>query len=85
MNPNPFPRTVTLAYNLSRPSRVECVIFDASGRRIRELYAGSQKSGSQSLTWDRKDDQGRSINAGVYFARLTADNAVTQAKLVVLE
>jgi flagellar hook assembly protein FlgD len=70
---------------LSRPSRVECEIFDASGRRIRELYAGSQKSGSQSLTWDRKDDQGRAVNAGVYFARLTADNAATQAKLVVLE
>jgi len=76
---------VTLAYNLSRSSRVECVIFDASGRRIRDLYAGSQKSGSQSLTWDRKDDQGRSVNAGVYFARLTADNAATQAKLIVLE
>jgi len=76
---------VTLAYNLSRSSRVECEIFDASGRRIRDLYGGSQKSGSQSLTWDRKDDQGRSVNAGVYFARLTADNAATQAKLIVLE
>jgi flagellar hook assembly protein FlgD len=85
VNPNPFPKTVTLAYRLNRVTKVECAIFDASGRRIRSLFSGSQESGLQSLTWDRRDDQGRIVNAGIYFARLTADRTTTQAKLVVLE
>jgi flagellar hook assembly protein FlgD len=85
VNPNPFPQTVTLAYQLSRTSKVECEIFDASGRRIRTLYSGSQGAGVQNLTWDRRDDRGRIVNAGVYFARLSAGQATTQAKLVVLE
>jgi len=85
VNPNPFPKSVNLAYRLSNPSRIECEIFDASGRRIRNLYSGVQGSGIQALTWDRRDDQGRTVNAGVYFARLSAGQTTTQAKLVVLE
>jgi flagellar hook assembly protein FlgD len=85
VKPNPFPRTVNLTYRLDRASRVECEVFDASGRRIRTVYSGDQVSGLQSLTWDRRDDQGRIVNAGVYFARLSCGRSTIQAKLVVLE
>jgi flagellar hook assembly protein FlgD len=85
VHPNPFPRSVALAYRLNRKVQVDCAIFDASGRLIRNLYAGSQSAGEQTLAWDRRDGQGRIVNAGVYFVRLSADRQTTQVKLVVLE
>jgi flagellar hook assembly protein FlgD len=36
------------------------------------LVDGALVSGSHALTWDGRDDRGRSVASGVYFIRLDA-------------
>jgi hypothetical protein len=62
--PNPASASVRLDWSRSLV-RGEIAIFDAAGRRVRQTEA----RGSGWL-WDRRDDGGRVVPAGCYFARV---------------
>ena len=68
--PNPALSATTLRFSLSRDANVRLAVFDASGRRVRELISGVQPAGAHAIGWDFRDAQGGSIGAGIYFARL---------------
>ena len=51
------------------PARVR--IHDASGRLVRALDDPSRSRGGRALFWDGRDDAGRPVAAGLYFARVT--------------
>jgi hypothetical protein len=62
---NPVRGRARLSYELTRDSRVTCMVSDAAGRYVAELFNGSQAAGSHSLEWDAS-----AVNPGVYFAEL---------------
>jgi flagellar hook assembly protein FlgD len=82
--PNPFRTATTISYSLTVRTRVDCKVFDASGRIVTTLFSGIQDKGAQRLVWNRADDQGLRVNHGVYFVRITAEGLLVQSKLVVL-
>ena len=45
-------------------------VFDATGRRVRELARGEQGGGLRTIEWDGRDDSGRSVASGTYLMRL---------------
>ncbi len=73
--PNPFNPSTRLRYELVRPGRVEIDILDAAGRQRRHLLAASLPAGPGFVTWDGRDEAGRSLPSGVYLARLSLDGA----------
>jgi len=81
--PNPFVRKTDLRFSLDRTGEMELAVVDVAGRVVRRLDRGSREAGDHRVTWDGRDDAGRPLPAGVYFARLEA-NGVTQARKVVL-
>jgi flagellar hook capping protein FlgD len=84
-SPNPARESFTLRFALLREARVSLAIYDAAGRRVRELASGLRPEGEQSITWDRRDGAGHTVHAGLYFARLEADGSALTQKLVTLE
>ena len=62
---------------------VALTLHDVAGRAIRRLAGGPQLAGFHSVVWDGKDEQGRSLPAGVYFCRLQA-GGTNQSKRVTL-
>jgi flagellar basal-body rod modification protein FlgD len=51
-------------------------IFNSAGQLVRTLKLGSQAAGSQALTWDGKDDQGKQVPDGLYAYQVAAkDNS----------
>ena len=38
------------------------------------LHQGVRGAGRHTVTWDGRDETGRGVSAGVYFARLIADD-----------
>jgi subtilisin-like proprotein convertase family protein len=70
--PNPAGGPVQILYRIPFEQPVDLAIYDASGRRIRSLVSGHEPVGVQSVAWDRRDDAGRDVAAGTYFARLTS-------------
>ncbi len=67
--PNPFRRTVTLSYSLSKPGQVKLAIYDLLGRRIATLVDEVQPAGHYTTTWTPEG-----LAAGLYLVRLEAAN-----------
>ena len=78
-SPNPASHAALLAFTLPRAGSVRLAILDAAGRRVRVLADGVQDAGPHALTWDLRNEAGRAVAAGLYFARLeTSVGARTQ-------
>ena len=76
--PNPTTNHVDLAFELSKPQPVVLGVFSVEGRRVRLLQRGPMEAGRHNLSWDGKDDHGKSVADGVYLARLdTRDGSRT--------
>jgi hypothetical protein len=80
--PNPSRVTVHLVLEVSAATRVEVVIYDPAGRHVRRVAAGTLAAGRHPLTWDGRDERGRTVAAGVYFARAVAGGAMVTRRIV---
>jgi hypothetical protein len=81
-SPNPFEYEATVEFGLPEAGRVSLSVYDASGRRVRQLAEGVYPPGAHQMGWDGHDDAGRSSAAGLYFMRLESRGAVTVRKVV---
>jgi hypothetical protein len=70
--PNPFGPATRISYGLPRSEFTRISVFDAAGRRVRNLVEATQQAGMHEITWDGRDDAGRPVGSGVYFYRLEA-------------
>jgi hypothetical protein len=77
---------VVVKFRVLLPSamRADVSIYDIVGRRIRNLHTGDLAEGATVIAWDKKDDAGRELGAGVYFVRLRTALGVRSAKAAVL-
>jgi hypothetical protein len=82
-NPVRSGATTTLRFGLTAAGRVGLAFYDAGGRRVRELAAGTLEAGEHAITWDGRDEAGRAAAPGLYFARFEAAGFTATRKLVV--
>jgi hypothetical protein len=68
--PNPFNPATALRYALPTAGSARLAVYDVAGRRVRTLLEGSLPAGAGEATWDGRDDSGRGLAPGTYFARL---------------
>src|SRR5262245_39470013 len=61
----------------------EVGLYDISGRKVRALSHGLEKSGAQTTVWDGRDDRGVALGTGIYFLRVTGRRAA-QLKVPVI-
>jgi hypothetical protein len=78
-HPNPFAPGQAFKLRILEPGRAAITIADASGRLVRRIADASFAAGETRIAWDARDDGGRDLASGVYFARLeTARHAETR-------
>jgi hypothetical protein len=71
--PNPGSGALAIRFNLPRPAQVDLLIFDAQGRCVRRLAAGTGCAGGlQQFIWDGRNDAGEILAPGIYVYRLEA-------------
>ena len=71
--PNPFNPSTTLSYDVpAGGGDVRLDVLDARGRLVRTLVAERRAEGRHEAAWNGRDDAGRRLPSGVYFARLRA-------------
>jgi hypothetical protein len=73
---------ITVEYQLSISGRVIASVFDAIGRQISMVDAGSQQPGTHRLGWTH-DSEGRRLSAGTYFVLLDMGSEKATLKAVV--
>ena len=74
VSPNPSRGAAELAFSLPEAGAVSLRIFDAHGGAVRSLLDGTQAAGDRRIVWDGRDERGRIVGGGVYFAILRAGN-----------
>jgi outer membrane receptor protein involved in Fe transport len=84
-SPNPARGALKLRFTLSSAARVSLAIYEVTGRRVREVASGVQPAGQHAYVWDLRDQAGRAVHAGLYFARLEVEGRLLTQKLVTLE
>ena len=57
-------------------------IYDASGRRVRDLSLYRSAQDQLSSSWDGLDDSRRRVPAGLYFVRLTSEHGTITRKIL---
>ena len=82
--PNPFNPHTTLRFTLVAETRVELSIYSAQGRLLRGLASGSWPAGGHEVSWDGRDDAGRDLASGLYFARLLREGEAPQIRKLTL-
>ncbi len=71
--PNPFNPSTAISYDVpAGGGDVRLDLLDARGRIVRTLVADRRAEGRHEAVWNGRDDAGRRLPSGVYFARLRA-------------
>lgn len=71
-SPNPFNPETTIHFTLPEAAEVSLVLFDATGRQVRNLMHAALRAGAHIARWDGRAAGGRSLDSGVYFCRMHA-------------
>jgi hypothetical protein len=83
-HPNPMLSALTVEFEVREAGAVKVAIYDASGRHVRDLSAGTLPRGHQRVMWDGRAADGRLAPNGVYFYRITMPDRLVTSKFVVM-
>lgn len=70
--PNPFNPETTFKYQLPKDAYVKLEIYSILGQRVATLLNENKLAGYYQVKWDGRDDAGRQLSSGLYFAKLIA-------------
>ena len=84
-HPNPFRPSTLIRYAIGSTAPVEITVYDVRGRVVNRLVRETKPSGSHEVTWDGRDDLGRSVESGIYFYRMRVGNSSSVRKMVLVK
>ncbi len=79
--PNPFNPSATVGFAVARTQRVEVALYDALGRKVRTLFAGTVQANTRFET--RVDGSG--LPSGLYLIRFSGDGFSTTRRATLLK
>jgi hypothetical protein len=78
--PNPSRSYLMIQYALPKKAEMSLSLFDVSGRQVKQLFSGEQKSGRHSMELKLS-----TLIRGTYFIRLESGSLVRSQKITILE
>lgn len=83
--PNPFNPVTEIKYALPVNVKVDIVIYDILGQKVKTLLSGNKSAGYHSIIWDSTNDYGNKVASGIYIYRLKAGAFQTTKKMMLLK
>ena len=80
--PTPSGDPASTSFSLSSKGAVTVAVFDVQGRAIRTLHEGELKAGTHSFPWDGRNDGGREVADGAYFARVQTSRVAAAERMI---
>ena len=77
--PNPFTDKTTITINSNKKEKIKLEIYDIQGKLIRTFIDNKPQAGVYKIIWNGDDLNGKEIQAGIYFACLTANEKFIQS------
>jgi hypothetical protein len=82
--PNPLRGASKVSLSIPVEGHVRLAVHDISGRKVRTLLDSEMKPGTYTVPWNRTDDHGRAVSAGIYVYRLETATGAINLKTVVV-
>ncbi len=70
--PNPFNPGTEITFTIPTSTKVDLTVHNSAGQIVKRLLATNMASGTHSVVWDGRDQNGKDSASGVYFIRLEA-------------
>ena len=83
--PNPFNPSTIISYDIVGNSSVKLSIYNINGKLINVLVNEYQSSSNYSIIWDGCDNNGNTVESGMYFYILQAGDFVDTKKMVFMK
>jgi len=81
--PNPAVNSVYISYSIPGSDHVTLHIYDVSGSMVMTLTDSYQTDGLHCVTWNLRDDTGRRIPNGIYYAHLKSGDLIGSVKVII--
>ena len=79
---NPVSESANISFSLLQSENINIIIYDVSGRMVKNLYTGSLSEGEHQFNWNVKNDE---IKGGVYFLTLKGQEFSQTSKIIVVK
>lgn len=83
--PNPFNPTTTISFNLEQAGKVELVVYNQKGQKVRSLVNAELAQGKHNFIWDGTDDKGQSVSSGMYLYRMKSGKYSSTKKMILMK
>jgi|GEM_PF-3141569 len=83
--PNPFNPETTISYALTEGAELSLSIYDLRGREVWRHVAGEQAAGLYQLSWNGRDSNDNTLDAGVYLLAVQAGSDSRMLKLMLIK
>lgn len=86
-SPNPFTNGATISFALkSQGTRgVKISIFNLKGQLVNTFDVQTDPLGEGSMYWNGKDAQGKELQSGIYFYKVTASDIIETHKMILMK
>ncbi|PLX04003.1 MAG: hypothetical protein C0595_04985, partial [Marinilabiliales bacterium] len=82
--PNPFSSFTNISFSVEQDSKVNIIIYNFQGQRIKTLINKQYLKGEHNVIWDGTDDNNKTVVSGMYFYQLNVNNKTRAIKKCVL-
>jgi hypothetical protein len=82
--PNPFTDRTEIRYAVPVESAVTLDIYDVLGKKVRTLVEGTVGPGYHTAVWEGRDDYGRTVAPGIYYAKMKAPRYGGSCKVILV-
>jgi hypothetical protein len=83
--PNPTRLPVRISYTLPQEATATITIYNLTGQAVKIITKQRSGSGSNTTTWELRDNNGKTVPAGVYFCRLEAGSFTAIKNFVIID
>ncbi|MFQ5583173.1 MAG: FlgD immunoglobulin-like domain containing protein [Calditrichia bacterium] len=82
--PNPFNPSTTIKYAIPQPGKVDIIIYNALGQKIKTLVSGNKEAGFHEVVWDATNEAGLKVGSGIFFYTVKAGDQQAVGKMILL-
>ncbi|MBL8000000.1 MAG: T9SS type A sorting domain-containing protein [Candidatus Kapabacteria bacterium] len=81
--PNPFATETSFNVNVPQNETYTINVYDVLGRQVKTLHNGVLGKGNHAFVWNGMDNNGTSVNNGMYIIRTEANGVSTTQNVVI--
>jgi flagellar hook assembly protein FlgD len=83
--PNPFNPSTIIRFDIAEKSHVTLKIFNILGQEVRTLINSVVTPGEKSVSWDGRNDNGLTVNSGIYIYVINAGDYRESKKMIFIK